>query len=339
MKAKYLFCLLLFTRLSCYTAQAQLPDSIKTHIDSCLAILETHSLYSPAVNWKKTRQAVLHKAKSATTKAGVFEALKIAFNALGDKHAQYYHYNDQYKLANDALMSRYTDSIRTAWLSGPSIVQQMIHGIAYLRVPFMGVNRQKDIDERANALYRAVVQLQEQAPTGWIIDLRLNGGGNIRPMLAGLAAFFGDGIVSYYTDHLGQASDESSFKEGRFLIDGVQQADIANLTEGFPQAKVAVLIGAGTASSGELTAAIFKQRNNTKVFGESSAGLANATAGFVLGEEVYFLISTARIADRHKQPLPEVVTPDIMVKGNDAFHVIEQDITVNAALRWLQQPF
>lgn len=336
MKLRALILLLLFTGLAA-AAQAPLPDSIKKHIDSCLAILETNSLYSPSVNWHKIRQMVFAKAKNAKVKAGTFEALKIAFDALGDKHAMYYHYDDQYKLNNDVLMARYTDSIKAAWLEGPRIVHRMINGVAYLRVPFMGVNKQKDIDERANALYRAVKDLQEQAPTGWIIDLRLNGGGNIRPMLAGLASFFPDETVSYYLDHHGQASDKSTFKEGQFLMDGVVQAKIDSLIPGFPQAKVAVLTGPGTGSSGELTAAIFKQRAHTKLLGENTAGLANATAGFVINNDVYFLISTARIADKHQQALPEVVIPDITIKGNDAFHAIDKDLTVLAALQWLQQ--
>lgn len=336
MKIRPILLLFLFTWQGNQMVQAQLPDSIKAHIDSCLTILEINSLYSPSVNWPKTRQLVFAKAKDAKTKDGTFEALKIAFDALGDKHALYYHYDNQYKLNNDALMSRYTDSIKAAWLDGPHIVYRMINGIAYLRVPFMGVNKQKDIDERANALYRAVNSLQEQAPAGWIIDLRLNGGGNIRPMLAGLAPFFPDGTVSYYLDHRGQASDKSSFKDGQFLMDGVAQAKIDSVITGFPQSKVAVLIGPGTGSSGELTAAVLKQRDHTKLFGESTAGLANATAGFVMGNDVYLLISTARIADKDKKALPELVIPDITIKSNDAFHVIEKDLTVLAALQWLQ---
>lgn len=337
MKMKPFFFVLVFIWLSNQIVQAQLPDSIKAHIDSCLAILETNSLYSPSVNWPKTRQLVFAKPTNAKTKAGTFEALKIAFDALGDKHALYYHYADQYKLNNDTLMARYTDSIKAAWLDGPRITYHMIKGIAYLRVPFMGVNKQKDIDERANALYHAVKQLQQQQPKGWIIDLRLNGGGNIRPMLAGLAPFFPDGTVSYYLDHRGQASDKSTFKDGQFFMDGVVQARIDSLIQGFSQAKVAVLTGPGTGSSGELTAAIFKQRHHTRLFGASSAGLANATAGFVMSNDVYFLISTARIADKHQQALPEVVIPHIPVKGNDAFHALEKDVTVYAALKWLQQ--
>lgn len=318
-------------------AQKPLPDSLQKHIDSCLAILKDNSLYTTQVNWRKIIPLVYNKASNAATKADCFEALKIAFDALDDKHAAYYHYTDEYKLNNDALLSRYTDSIKAAWLSGPVIITRLINNIAYLRVPFMGVNKQKDIDERANALYTAVTTLQQQNPVGWIIDLRLNGGGNIRPMLAGLAPFFEDGVVSYYADYRGNLTDKASFKEGDFLMDGVKQAAIIHKTESLSTAKVAVLTGAGTASSGEITAAIFKQRKNTRLFGEHTAGLANATGGFVLGNDVYFLISTARITDKRKKALPELVKPDQLIKGNDAFHAPEKDIVVGAALKWLTQ--
>lgn len=100
-------------------------------------------------------------------------------------------------------MSRYSDSIKTAWKRGPRIDAKMIGDIAYFAVPFMGVNKQEQIDNYANWLYDEVAKLQKKNPKGWIIYLRLNGGGNICLMLAALTPFFNDGIVSYYIDKNG----------------------------------------------------------------------------------------------------------------------------------------
>lgn len=50
----------------------------------------------------------------------------------------------------------------------------------------------------------------------------------------------------------------------------------------------------------------------------------------VLSQDVYFLISTSRIGNKNKKPLP-----DVPVKGNDAFGSIEKDIVVQAAIIWL----
>ncbi|MFT3750281.1 MAG: S41 family peptidase [Agriterribacter sp.] len=338
MKSKYCVLILLLICFNKISGFAQLPDSIKSHIDSSLFILKQHSLYAGRVNWNDIQQKVYDSAKSATTKAETFAALTIVFKALGDKHAAYYQYDDQYKIDNSELMARYSDSIKVAWSRGPGIISRVIDNVAYINIPFMGVNKQKDIDKYANWIYDAVIALQAKKAAAWIIDLRLNGGGNIRPMLAGLAMFFKDGIVSCYIDRNGNATDEAAFRSGDFVIDGVKQATIKNKIPALKPVKVAVLTGPGTASSGEGVAVVFGQRKNTRLFGERSAGLANATNGFVFdNNKAYFLISTAYIGDKQKNILPESVMPDVIIKGNDAFGNIENDIVVKEALKWLKQ--
>ncbi len=320
----------------CFQVKAQMPDSVRIHLDSCLYILKENSLYSKKVNWNDTGNKVFEKAKSARTKSETFEALKIAFNALGDKHAGYYQYDDSYKLDNAELMNRYSDSIKAAWKRDPRVDAKIISGMAYISVPFMGVNKQEQIDTYANWVYNEIAKLQKQKPKGWIIDLRLNGGGNIRPMLAGLAPFFKDGVVSYYINNKGEAGDKSVFSKGDFLIYDLIQAKIKNKIKSFPNAKVAVLIGAGTASSGEITAAVFSKRPNTILLGNDTAGLANATNGFVFNNnQNYFLISAAQIADRNKKTFPETIQPDFYVKGNESFNDIPNDSAVKKAIEWL----
>ncbi len=95
-------------------------------------------------------------------------------------------------------------------------------------------------------------------------------------------------------------------------MDGKVQEVIKNKIPSFSNAKVAVLIGAGTASSGEITATIFSKRLKTILLGDNTAGLANATNGFVFNHnKTYFLVSTARIADNHKRTFPEIIKPDL----------------------------
>ena len=335
---KFYLLIMVFVLLVSLKSQGQLADSIKLHIDSSLAVLENNSLYAKNVSWPDIRKRVYAAAGSATTKAGTFTALKIAFDALGDKHAAFYQYDDEYRIPNDALLARYTDSIKATWKKGSRIVKQMIATTAYIRVPFMGAGKQEDIDKYANWLNDTVAALQKNDPASWIIDLRLNGGGNIRPMLAGLAAFFEDGVVGYCIERDGSATDESAFSNGNFTITGISQATIKNKIPSLAKAKVAVLIGPGTASSAEGVAVVFRQRKGTKLFGEHSAGLANATNGFVFNNNnSYFLLSVANLGDKNKKVLPEYVTPDVTVKSNDAFNDLSKDTVVQAAIKWLSE--
>lgn len=319
-----------------FLLKGQMPDSVRIHLDSCLYILKENSLYSKKINWNDIKNKVFEKAKSAKTKLETFEALKIAFDALGDKHAVYYQYDDSYKLDNAALMNRYSDSIIAAWKRGPRVDAKIISGMAYISIPFMDVNKQEQIDNYANWIYNEVAKLHKQKPKGWIIDLRLNSGGNIRPMLAGLAPFFKDGVVSYYINNKGEAGDKSVFNKGDFQIYDLVQAKIKNKIKGFPDVKVAVLIGAGTASSGEITAAVFSKRPKTILLGDDTAGLTNATNGLVFNHnQNYFLISAAQIADRNRKAFPETIHPDFYVKGNESFNDIPNDPAVKKAITFL----
>lgn len=317
-----------------YQGKAQMPDSVQTYLDTCLIVLKNNALYANRVNWKEKEAEVRARVK---TKAEAFEALKVVFTSLGDMHAAFYHEDNSFRLENTALLERYSDSLKAAWKRGPQIAPRMIDGFAYFVVPYMGAKGQKQIDWYANWLYNEVAKLHKQRPKGWIIDLRLNSGGNIRPMLAGLALFFSEGGVSYYIGQNGEASDEASFKNGDFVIDGQVQATINDKIAQFPAAKVAVLIGPGTASSGEITAAVFSKRSNTVLIGAPTAGLANATNGFVFNDnKTYFLFSTARIADASKVCFPETIQPNIPILGQESFQELMQDEIVKAAINWLR---
>ncbi|MGV3546202.1 MAG: S41 family peptidase [Pedobacter sp.] len=323
--------------LSVKFSSAQLPDSIKQHIDTSLNVLKHHSLYAKKVDWKKIDQQVYEKAKAAKTKSDTFEALKIAFDALGDKHAQYYQYDHQYRLPNKELEARQSDSLKAGWKLGARIVNKMIGDVAYLSIPYMGVSKQADIDKYANWIYDAVADLNKKQPKAWIIDLRLNGGGNIRPMLSGLGMFFEDGIVSYYVDRDGKTEDEAAFKGGEFTIDGKVQANIKNKIAPIRPKKIAVLIGPGTGSSGEGVAVVLQQRKGTKLFGTKSAGVANATNGYVFADDkAYFLISTASIGNKNKKVMPEFVIPDMETKQLESFGNLPEDPAVKAAIKWLK---
>ncbi|MCR5863123.1 S41 family peptidase [Flavobacterium sp. J372] len=334
---KYIFAFISIFLLSVSTS-AQLADTTRTYIDSSLTILRNHSLYSKKVNWNKIEKQIYAKAATAKNNTEIFDALKIAFNAVGDKHAAYYSYNDQYKIEDLELNARFTDSLRAALAKGPRVLNKMIGDVAYINIPFMGVQKQAQIDELANLVNNSIAALLKNNPKGWIIDLRLNAGGNIRPMLGGLAPFFKNGIVTYYIDRNGKAEEPSSFLDGDFYIDGIKQANINSKATTLAAAKVAVLIGPGTASSAEGVANVFHQRGNSKLFGEKSAGRANSTNGFVFNKnQSYFLISTSFLGDKNKKALPEYVMPDELVVQNNSFNDLAEDNAVKAAIKWLKK--
>lgn len=317
---------------------SQPADSLKKHIDTALLILEANSLYSGKVNWPALREKVYKAAAHATTKAETFTALTLAFTELGDQHAAYYIGDSSFRLTDSALLKRQDDSLKAEWARGARIKTFMMEDIAYISIPTLTGSKQEVINQYANWIYDGVAKLAAQKPKGWIIDLRLNVGGNIRPMMAGLGAFFKDGIVGYYMDRSGVAFEPSSFRNGEFLVDDKVQATINNKISGLIKAKVAVLIGAGTASSGEISAVFLSTRKHTRIFGDATAGLANTTNGFVFdNDNAYFLITVASLANKKKQRLSNYVLPQKVVAANNMFSNLSEDNVVQAAKEWLRK--
>lgn len=330
------FLLLLIAALSLNFSFAQLPDSIKAHIDTAISILQNNSLYTKRVNWKAVTQKAYSDAATAKNKEQTFTAIANAYKTLNDHHGLFAQYNDQIKIPDSASIKRTTKQMLDEWAKGPRIKAEMINGVAYLRVPGFHVYTQQQIDTYASWLSDSIISLAAKKPTAWVIDLRLNNGGNITALMGGFASFFKDGTLGYYLDNKGHATGKQLIKNGVFYLD-TARANLKNATPDLTKAKVAVLTGAGTASSGEGVAVFFKARKNTKLFGEQTGGFANSTEGFLFNDkESYFLITTSGLGSKNKKLLPAFVTPNVFVKNNDAFNDLNNDAAVQAAVKWLR---
>jgi carboxyl-terminal processing protease len=100
--------------------------------------------------------------------------------------------------------------------------------------------------------------------------------------------------------------DVLSLEDYAFKINDTMAAKAQRPAPPLQNQKVAVLTGPGTASSAEALAAMFQEREHTVLMGTTTAGMANATNGFVFNrEDAYFLISVASLGNKNKEPLPE----------------------------------
>ncbi|HEY0896151.1 MAG TPA: S41 family peptidase [Sphingobacteriaceae bacterium] len=320
--------------------KAQMPDSVRAHLDSALLLLQQKSLYHKKVNWDQTRAMMLEKAASATSRRETFEAIAAAFGQLGDRHGFFMQYGQQYRLPDSALTNRLSDSLKAEWGKGWRIQTAMLGKVAYFRMPNINAFSREQVDAFANRLYDSVASLAARNPKSWIIDLRRNAGGNIRPMMAALAPFFRDGITSYELNRDGQPTGYSGFRDGNYVSnDTLIEATVNNKIGRFHRVRVAVLIGPGTGSSGEGVAAVLRERKRTRLFGEPTAGFTNSTEGFLFNNEnSYFLLTTSQVAGRNKRPVPDTIVPDVSLKNNDHFNSLLTDHAVIEAMKWLKQP-
>jgi hypothetical protein len=316
---------------------AQLPDSLRQHIDTAIEIMKTRSYYAAAVNWPAAKEKAYSLAAGAGNKAQLFPAIAGVFTQLGDHHGMFAQYDDMVRNTDSASVKRLTTAIKEEWSKGPVIKAEMLGDIAYLRLPGMPATSQKNIDFYANWLADSVRSLAGREPCAWIIDLRMNTGGNILPMMQGLAGFFPDGLLSWSLNNQGATTGSSVIRNNIFYLDDSLKANLRQPVPVLHHARVALIIGAGTASSAEAVAHYFRNRKNTKLFGEASCGLANFTEGFVFdNNNAYLLLVTSAITNPDKQLLPHIVTPHIHVTNNDHFTSLRTDNAIIAACKWIK---
>jgi hypothetical protein len=156
---------------------------------------------------------------------------------------------------------------------------------------------------------------------GFVLDLRDNRGGDMWPMLNGLAPLLDKGALGYFESSGGSPRPWGFDVSGRLSI--LNQAPQARSAVRPP---VAILYGPRTASSGELVALSFSGAAATRSFGAETAGLTSANLPVWLSDGALLSITGASVLDRDETPVTGALTPDEMAV--DAYA---------AAARWLAQ--
>jgi hypothetical protein len=113
--------------------------------------------------------------------------------------------------------------------------------------------------------------LAEPGVCGVVVDLRGNSGGDMGPMVAGVAKLLPDGVLQTFVT--GERRSEVRLTRGRVTGGGTSiTAPRASPRLDVP---VAVLVDERTASSGEQTLVALRGRDHVRVFGVPTAGYAS----------------------------------------------------------------
>jgi carboxyl-terminal processing protease len=206
------------------------------------------------------------------------------------------------------------------------VVKCLSKKIGYLSVPgFEGIDRELG-SNYARELAKAIGHVPCAASAGWIIDLRQNTGGNMWPMLGGLKPFLGSSRLGSF---MANGHSYGEWHAG----DNLSRIDI-EMPRDLRETRVAVLLGDRTASSGEAVAIAFSGRQNTRSFGQPTAGFANANQLYAMPDGSQIALTVAVDADRNGKVFGDRVVPDQITLAAD--HA--RDPTLDAALAWLHQP-
>lgn len=217
------------------------------------------------------------------------------------------------------------------------VSRMLLPKMAYLRIPVVLAQDSASVVAYANRINDSLLNLLRQGAKGVIIDLRLNQGGNMYPMIAGLRSLFKEGIVSEsYTFEFGDKNGSPVFFRHDSLLTDFYKIKLNRYAD-YSHLPVAVLIGPSTASAGECTAASLTFRERSVLIGEESMGLTNGNDGFLLLPEIGFNLAVGVLKNGKGQRLDEAIAPQILVEGGDNFSSLQNDRKVQRAIAWIQK--
>jgi len=210
--------------------------------------------------------------------------------------------------------------------------------IGYLRVPGMMLDTSQ-YNKKAQQLTDSLCALQQSGATKIIIDLRLNGGGTMFPMIAGLSPLLGNGKFIGGANSEGVVVSMSVLENGKFYSeDGGAAKVINNCSKLSPKTTVVLLTSNLTGSAGECVAVAFKGRKNTRFIGETTAGFTIGNNGhWIIDGKAGIVIAESAIVDRNKNIYYYNVQPDELIWGGDNFEDYLQDKKIQAALKWMKK--
>lgn len=323
--------------LKAHSQNTTLQDSIYYFADSTFKLIENYSLYADKINWTERKKGFLEKSKQANRFEEIFPAFQTVFDDLEDHHSFFWYNNQKYASHYGQLdESQIRKPLMEALENGfGTLAVDVIDNVGYIRIPpdnssddFLNMQKSaQNIQDSICTIYNSKIK-------GWIIDLRLNTGGNMYPMIAGIQSFLKPGSFAGTIDRNGVtkkwAVDGKAIFEGSKKITELNQNCLPDLSS----SKIAVLISQITGSSGEITALSLLNRPNTYFIGEKTAGFMTSNELFRLPFETFLLLSHAFETDNEGN-IVQYIQPDLTIKEGDNFETIKEDIKVMEAIKWL----
>ncbi|AZI26326.1 hypothetical protein EA772_13605 [Pedobacter sp. G11] len=336
---RILIVIILFTP---WIAKAQnekslMADSVRAYLDSSLNIIRKHSL-NTKINWNDLRSNVYSKAVGANRYEDILHLYPYIFEQIDDHHGSLKFRGKTYSW-NKKAVNPVNNTIATATKKYQSVhAENITKDIAYILIPGNTDFRGKQMDSIAKEIKNAISKINNQDIKGWVIDLRVNTGGNMYPMIAGLSDLIGEGKVGGFLTSTNEPDGAWIIKNGSFYVDSVKVSPIKY--SGYPIKKdipVALLISGNTASSGEMTAISFIGRRKSVIIGEQSGGYTTSNLGFKLNEYSGLNLAVDYAADRNGKIYPKYLIPDYKVLNGDDFENLNNDLKIKKALIWLRK--
>ncbi|MET9629498.1 S41 family peptidase [Lentzea sp. NPDC006480] len=285
---------------------------VRRYVDKALDLLQRHSMESAKADWPAIRAQAHLATVGASTPEDTYDAIRHVIATLGNPHT---HLITSHRAGTPSEPTVPTGRLveTTAWLVIPETDSR--NGEAYVR-----------------AGLSVLTELIASRPTGWVVDLRGNRGGDMHPMLTVVAPLLGEGEKGRFIRPQGRPH-AWGIRRGH-VYNGRHTAFRKIKVPAALDTRVAVLVDGHTASSGEAVLISFLGAENVRTFGEPTAGYATANQAFKLPDGARLAITTAHMADRTGRVHGNTpIAPDTPVSNSSA----TGDRVRDAAIAWLEQ--
>ena len=299
------------------TLLANGSQAATNYLNEIVGLMQANSINRAQINWTDFRAQVFARAQGAQTIADTYPAISLALGLLNDHHS-FFSAPGGGGIGNPSSRRCAAASVSRPALPGD---------IGYVRVTAFSGADAAAVRTFADSVQDQIRVADRPDLSGWIVDLRGNGGGNMWPMLAGVGAVLGDGIAGYFIPPGGTAS-AWAYANGASTNNGFAQAMVSSAyVVARTSPRVAVLTDNLVASSGEAVAISFRARPNTRSFGTATCGLSTANQTYRLSDGAMLYLTVAVMADRTRTPYGDSIGPDEIVPGDAA--------VVERAIAWL----
>jgi hypothetical protein len=308
----------------------EMGPAARAYLDAALDIMQANSLHRARIEWTGLRARAYDTAGTAQTPAETYPAIRSALRDLGDRHSSF-----------AAPPSSTGGGGGTQPPPAPPPVGvSLAGGIAYVYMPAFVASAST---EHANAYHAVLRDLDAASPCGWVVDVRLNPGGNMWPMLAGIGPVLGEGEVGRFVAPDGATARWWS-RDGQAgvvspggVASVLARVSVAPYRLKRPMPPVAVLTGPVTASSGEAVVTAFRGRPDTRSFGRSTAGLSTANLAYRLSDGAVINLTVSTFADRTGRLYGQSIAPDEVIPVSNITRDPATDQTLRAAVEWLRE--
>lgn len=169
-----------------------------------------------------------------------------------------------------------------------------------------------------NTARNGLIKMDKNKICGWVIDLRQNDGGNMWPMMWSVDPLLGPSPFGAFLPVKGKTEKWVRAQDQIFPTSETLPETVPNFRLKHETAPLAVLIGPGTGSSGEMMAIAFIGRKNVRVFGNPSYGFTSANKTYPLNDGAFLVLTETSVSDRSGKEYFGPIVPDERVSDENA---------------------